>query len=389
MSCVISPVRLAVLGMERKHLELLPALFKDPQVDICWVYTNDSESAMAHLASLFSFPIVTDPPDSETLHDLDILVRPESGSIRFEPASNNGLSIISDHQLASIRRRNGFAWEEVIVTDPEQATNLSIDDQTTSQTEQPAETPDSGEPAPPPEMESCMSEAAADDSLWVQGMTCNPSRGMPDDLPAWFHRLVNPKRLGAWLCDQIDNKLQTPLPCVLVLTDSRRILGVFDAMGRPGSQMRRSVYRFMKLTSQMNFTSANFDLLQSDQPVIGPFNLSQLPIDSLDHCGFRRSGTHVFRMALQKNRSAWLLYFNANGKISGEEQQPILPAVIRRTFAEQRMALETLTKLTIKNEQARQWRMLQSMGRKLNLVSRSFNEIVQTRSGNGSERFDD
>ncbi len=441
------PVRIAVLGMEREHLELLPALFKDPRVDICWVYCHDSESAIAHLASLFSFPVVTEPPDSQTVHDLDILIQPEQGAIRFEPAQKNGLQIISDRQLASMRNQNGFDWKNAIddvddvadagsitsslesqasTADPDPLPGDTIDStlapltggnsnltaevrETVESVLDPDETelPESKAATIPPDAEqstrhsildSTQDELSKDspdrheslnDSEWVQGMTCSPNRSMPDKIPAWFPRLINPKRLGAWICDHIDCQLSTPLPCILVLTRRRRILGTFDALGRPGSQMRRSVYRFLKLTTRPEFIDLNFEALKSEQPVTGPFNLHNLPTGLFEDCGFKRSGTFLFRMPLQKKHHAWLLYFNSIDQTNCLKHHEIPPLVIRHAFAEQRMAIETLTKLTIDNEQARQWRLLQSMGRKLNLVSRSIGEINLPQNGNQSERYDD
>jgi hypothetical protein len=355
-------IRLAVVGMARERLELLPALFNDPQVEIRWVYAKDSDSAIAHLASLFSFPVRSDLPALGAMTDIDFVIQAENGGPVVDPTVRNGVRLLSDVTLAACRRADGFAWDQVVV---ETAPKKIIDP------------PVEAIPDPTPQPQG-----------WVPGMTCSPERQMPEDLPAWFPRLIDPKRLGAWFCDRIDVTLEMPLPSIIVLTRGNRIFGIYDALGKPGPQLLRSVRRFFRLICTPDFFSANSHITNG-HPVEGPFDLSSLGQKQLFECGFSGSGAQVYRMPLEGKIDSWLLYIDSVERTSQQASDLVSPQAVRETLARHRMTVEVLARLTIQVEQAKQWRLLRSMGKRLHLSSRALEEKLEFDDRSRSERADD
>ncbi len=343
-------VQVALLGLSPAHRDLLPALFHDPGVNVCWVHAPDPEAPLARLATLFAFPVSADPSEG-ALAGIEVIVRPADGTSGWGGDVPEGILVVTDRELAGVWLGDGFAWERLLSAGDRQPTPTPI--------------PTPLEPSPPPPDEGALAEEKAPPKGRPIVVGAQPTRGdqqLPDEFPTWLPDLLDPAKLGQWLCRRIDQALDASRPSLLLLTSRRSFLGAFRTGGIRSSRQFRQSARL--LAQQIEVRS---DSMPSNAEPGGghqTLDLSGAPAVLLERCGLGPHGALGICLPLGRTEQVWLLLPG----LPGGEGAPLPPTIgsrARLVLAAERDGLKLLLKQQVLTNQARRWRAMRQMWHRL------------------------
>jgi hypothetical protein len=338
----IERVRIGLLGLSREHLDLLPALFRDPRVTICWVDGQTVGPTVTRLAGLFDCPAI-DGITAGALAEVGVLLGPAGRRPDLPPGALNAHVHLTDADLASLQEGGGFNWEAALA----RASGGELAG--AAQTNEP--------PAPTPAPGASLAPAGERPQPALPGQ---PAAADPEQLPAWFADLTDPERLGAWFCERIEAASGGSRACLLLLLRAGRCVAAFQAGG--GSKMRpsgRAPQRLARALAAAPGAEASAD---------GAIAVAGLPEEPLLYYGLQPGQVWLLRQPLAGNLEACLLLAaDADGQSRAGSADDGL-RFARSLFAAQRDALEALGRLARERREARNWRRARWVWRRLQVT---------------------
>ena len=149
------------------------------------------------------------PALGSALAGVDILVRPALNPPPELSGVPEGFPVLTDDELANLRDENRFRWERMITDEGDSAALSSTDAAILG-----ADAPDSVSDAPV--------ASGADASTIAEG-----GAAVLEELPEWFPRLTEPRRLGIWLCERLGRCLGPRNAGLLLLTSGTSCIGAY------------------------------------------------------------------------------------------------------------------------------------------------------------------
>ncbi len=336
-------IRLGLLGLGREHLDLMPALYRDPQASVVWVYGGEAAATVARLGSLFSFPAVSEL-DADSLAQTDLIIRPATEAPEWEGKIPEHIPVITDAELAALHADNSFRWAEL--TWPASGG---------------AREPSLSQAAPDPQnAEDVAKVDAQDDAVSPEndrpreGLVCAGDEPAPAALPVWFAHLSRAAGLGAWFVDRLAD-LERPAPacCLALLTPGGGCVAVYGT-GLAGEARRE---RFRR---RLGGRLPQWGAADGAEP---PAVLKSLPADICATCGLPPGPMRLLWREMRGHYRAVLMV--GVGRAGEPVPRAWLTAADDFLQGESR-GLQALVDLTITARQAREWRRLRSVVQRLN-----------------------